>query len=177
MTSLQDTRKTRHVDIIVNGNKYTVYDNGDIFSHYSSRLLKKTYSPTNGYLICGIGYIHRIVATCFIGSIPVGYEVNHINGIKTDNRACNLEIVTKSENAKHAYRTGLAKPPSGERNGGAKLSNDACLELCYMLKEGFSNREIGEFFGLHDRYVSLIRHGKRWGNYHDILGPFPVSNG
>lgn len=143
MTTLQDTSKMRHVDIIVNGNKYTVYDNGDIFSHYSNRLLKKTYSSANGYLICGIGYIHRIVAACFIGSIPVGYEVNHINGIKTDNRASNLEIVTKSENTKHAYRTGLAKPPSGEKNGGAKLSNDACLELCYMLKEGFSNREIG----------------------------------
>jgi hypothetical protein len=33
--------------------------------------------------------------------------INHINGIKLDNRATNLEYVTNMENVRHAILTGL----------------------------------------------------------------------
>lgn len=55
-------------------------------------------------------YIHRLVAEAFIPN-PNGYqEINHIDGNPANNRAENLEWVTRSQNAVHAYRTGLINP-------------------------------------------------------------------
>jgi len=51
-------------------------------------------------------YIHRIVAEAFIKPYQ-GETVNHIDGDKTNNRVNNLEWATRSENTKHAYKTGL----------------------------------------------------------------------
>lgn len=52
-------------------------------------------------------YVHKIVAEAFLGPCPDGSEVNHRNGIKTDNRIENLEYVSHAENMSHASRAGL----------------------------------------------------------------------
>jgi hypothetical protein len=51
--------------------------------------------------------IHILVAEAFIGERPDGEEVNHKDGDKHHNRAANLEYLTRSENLRHAYRSGL----------------------------------------------------------------------
>ena len=51
--------------------------------------------------------LHRIIAEAFCEKPDGADEVNHINGDKTDNRARNLEWVTRAENLRHAYETGL----------------------------------------------------------------------
>lgn len=59
---------------------------------------------------------HRLVWEAVHGPIPDGMEINHINGVKDDNRIANLEMVTPGENQRHAHRTGL-KRADGEHNG------------------------------------------------------------
>jgi len=122
--------------------------------------LKPTSS--NGYLMCNFGLIHRIVVETFISDIPKGMQVNHIDGIKSNNRLDNLEIVTPSENQLHAYRIGLTPKLKGELNGCSELTEKEVLEMYKLFKIGIPNKEIGDKYKIHDRYVSLIRHGKRW---------------
>lgn len=60
--------------------------------------------------------VHRLVAITFIPNPENKKEVNHINGIKDDNRVENLEWVTPSENVRHSYNTGFKKGKFGAEN-------------------------------------------------------------
>lgn len=72
----------------------------------------------NGYRVVTLWresvYAHRLAWLMAHGVWPT-QQINHINGIKTDNRIANLEDVSHRENAQHAYRTGL-KPRVAQWN-------------------------------------------------------------
>lgn len=56
----------------------------------------------NGYLRATVNYerwlLHRLAWVYVNGEIPVGMEIDHINGVKTDNRIDNLRVVSKKLN-------------------------------------------------------------------------------
>ena len=65
--------------------------------------------------------VHRVIAQTFIPNPENKKCVNHINGIKTDNRIQNLEWATYSENELHSYRV-LGKKAKNQYSKGINLS-------------------------------------------------------
>lgn len=54
-------------------------------------------------------FVHILIARAFIPNPLNKPEINHINGIKTDNSLKNLEWCTRLENMQHANKIGLLK--------------------------------------------------------------------
>lgn len=110
-------------------------------------------------------HVHSLVAAAFIGPCPAGYEVNHKNGIKTDNRRGNLEYVTKSENRLHAYRLGLTplQARGGERNNAAKLTAHDVAEIRRRYKPRvYTAVRLAAEFGITAHHVHQLVRGKSW---------------
>ena len=112
---------------------------------YGYQILKekilKQHKDTNGYMYLNLSIngnvkkakVHRLIAIHFIKNDNNKKEVNHKNGIKTDNRLENLEWVTHKENSLHARDNNLLKG----------------LKPIYMIDKN-TNKTIMEFKSLTD---------------------------
>lgn len=91
--------------------------NGKKKTKLTKDLILKQTNNTSGYkhvtlcknTINKNGIVHILVAKAFIPNPDNKPEVNHKDGVKTNNNIENLEWVTSSENRIHAYETGLSK--------------------------------------------------------------------
>jgi len=91
------------------------------------------YSQNALHLKCGkrkTFLSHRLVMNAFCPNVDNKTDINHINGIKTDNSLSNLEWCTRSENMKHAFKIGLACF-KGEKQNNSKLTE---LNVLFMRK-------------------------------------------
>ena len=151
----------------MDGTVYTMCIKGGLHIHR-----QKLRPNEHGYLRATINgrneYVHRIVAKCFVPN-PNGYlEVNHKDGIKTNNSAQNLEWCTRSENNRHAFQIGLrsyehlhkiARMPKFKLR---KFSEEQVREIRVLIEEGKSDRNIAQIFKCLSSTIWQIRTGKSY---------------
>lgn len=137
---------------------------------YKGKTLGTKYS--NGYFMVTLVKdrkstpisIHRLVCLSFLPNAESFPQVNHKNGIKTDNRIENLEWCTPTFNNKHAHSTGLNK--SGYKNGelhkNAKLKNMEVRKIKMGLACGIATRELASLFSVSVPTISMISKGNSW---------------
>lgn len=103
---------------------------------------------------------HRLIWQFLRGDIPPGLEMNHLNGIKHDNRIENLELVTRQENHAHAIRIGLINN-RGQNNPSAILTDSEVEEIRSLMATGrYTQNEIATIYEVDQSNISLIMSGK-----------------
>jgi hypothetical protein len=162
---------------------YFITENGEVFSKISNKYLKPA-KDKKGYLRCAFNYngklttfkVHRLVAEVFIPNLENKSQVNHINGIKSDNRIENLEWVTNFENIMHAIDRGLFNPydkpkeksinietKKGELNGMSKLTESDVLSIRgKFLPRKYTRKQLSKEFDVTENCIKDIVLRKSW---------------
>lgn len=128
---------------------------------YGSRYVVVCLRPeTNGKVRCF--YVHRLVLEAFCGPCPDGMVACHYDGDTSNNHVDNLRWDTPTENANDTDRHGNRLRGSDCKN--AKLSDEDIIDIRRFYAEGFSQAQVGSFFGINQSQVSAILLGKKWGH-------------
>jgi len=99
----------------------------------------------------------RVIYAKFNGTLQEDLTVNHKDGNPSNNHKDNLELVTQSENNKHAYKLGK-KPVYGN----TVLSFEIANEIREKKKLGLTHKQLCEEYGLSKGHISEIVNNKIW---------------
>src|SRR5574341_381012 len=135
---------------------YAVTSLGRIWSYRKKRWMK---SWKDGYGYMRVTFcvdnetnqprLHRLVGEAFVDNPKGKPQINHINGIKSDCRASNLEWCTCRENLQHASDLGL--------NRHFKLSYQAKVFICQIYSALKPKKTwLAEIFGISPPGISYI---------------------
>lgn len=166
----------------IDGFPYQVSDTGLVKNVRTGRLLKHIVQ-SKGYMhvtLCNKGVmkqvsVHRLVTKYFIGPCPNGFQVNHIDGIKSNNILSNLEYVDFLGNMRHASnmrltalgdKNGMRKYPgrfAGEKHPFAKLTWEQVDRIRSEYIPGYGNRVVlMKRYGISAPTLQNILSGKTW---------------
>lgn len=146
--------------------------NGEVF--HCSRLIKGTITTTGYNQLCinrKSILTHRFIFECINNiTLKTNQVINHLDNNKLNNSIANLELTDQKGNNGWFWADSnnyTIKHPemiikSLRHNSMAKLTPEQAKEIILLTLDGKTNKEIAEIYGLHDRYISLIRHKKRW---------------
>ena len=168
-------------DVVGYEGLYQVSDCGRIKSvtrvspqgHLLKERIRSLITDKDGYLyvnLCKDGIVktyrvHRLVGEAYIPNPNNMPLINHLNGIKNDNRVCNLEWTNNSGNMLHAFRAGLKHANSisyyGETNPHCKLSDEDCAEIKRLRAEyGYTHKYLAKMFNIGMSQIGRIIRGE-----------------
>jgi len=147
------------------------------------RILKASV-PKTGYPVVGIGrlryvkghygrrpVVHRLVALAFLPN-PEGLPtVNHLTGLRTDNRLDNLAWASRAEQARHAWAYGLHKRDvaaqarkmvNARKEQGFHLPDEFVRLIRNLLNYGFSQGQVRRWSGLDAATIQSIAVGRTY---------------
>jgi len=150
---------------------YLIYENGTVYSLKTNKFLKPGLNR-GGYYVLNLTKIgqppkshrvHRLVAEHFLPQVKGLRDVNHIDGIKTNNDISNLEWSNKRLNGLHAYKMGLnkASPQLGEKHGMSKLEDFDILKI-RELHGSMTNKELANKYNITTTQVWRIVTKRCW---------------
>ena len=149
---------------------YYISKSGRVLNSSTGRI-KSEKSDKYGYLVtdfyvknkCYSKKIHRLLAEIFIPNPEGKPQVNHINGIKYDNRIENLEWCTSSENISHSYkflgRKGALLGKKGKNNPLSKKVKQINIKTSEVVKIWDSVTDAKEFLKIY--HIGDVCNNKR----------------